>query len=335
MPGMVTSLILAAVLLASPGGDGAVTVPPEAPVSVRAGLYVVDISDINETSNTFSVELDVVGGWKDERLAFDGEQPRTYLGQHAVAFRESIWIPQIVAVNVLGEMSLRSMTFRVTPDGSVVLRGRIAGVLRAPLDYHDFPFDSQVLPVVLQSFAWDASEVRIVPDPEFDGFDPAFRMSEWEIRDVRASVVKHSREADGVEFSRMRFEIEVKRHSGYYLWKVLLPLIIVVLISWIVFYMPNEALGRRAAVSSTGVLTVIAYQFVVSSSLPRVPYLTQMDRMTLLSVATIGATMLVNMMVDRAKRTSAERALAIDRTSRWLFALVYFSLLALFFFSVG
>jgi hypothetical protein len=227
------------------------------------------------------------------------------------------------------------MTFCVDPDGSVILRGRVTGVLRAPLDYHDFPFDRQVLPVVLESFAWDASEVRIVPDAKYDGFDPSFRMPEWEILDVRATQAHHAREGDGLEFSRMLFEIEVKRQSGYSLWKVLLPLIIVVLISWVVFYMPNEALGRRAAVSSTGVLTVIAYQFVVSSSLPRVPYLTQMDRMTLLSVATIGATMLVNMMVDRAKRTSEERALAIDRTCRWLFALVYFSLLALFFFSVG
>jgi len=217
----------------------------------------------------------------------------------------------------------------------VVLRGRVAGVLRAPLDYHDFPFDRPVLPVELGSFDWGATVLRIIPDQKFDGFDPNFRMPEWEIVDVRSHVRTHTREGDGLEFSRMRFEIEVKRQSGYYLWKVLLPLIIVVLISWIVFYMPNEALGRRAAVSSTGVLTVIAYQFVVSSALPRVPYLTQMDRMTLLSVATIGATMLVNMLVDRAKRTSAERALAIDRTSRWLFALVYFSMLALFFFSVG
>jgi hypothetical protein len=335
MPGMMTSLIIAAALLASPGAGGGTTPPDGVPVPVRVGLYVVDISNINETSSTFAVELDVVGGWKDTRLAFDGEEAHMYIGQRATAFRENIWLPQVSAVNVLGEMVLKSLTFKVEPDGSVVLRGRIAGVLRAPLDYHDFPFDRQVLAVELESFAWDASEVVIIPDAKYDGFDPDFHMPEWEIVDVRASERKHKREGDGLEFSRMRFEIEVRRMSGYYVWKVLLPLVIVVLISWIVFYMPNEALGRRAAVSSTGVLTVIAYQFVVSGSLPRVPYLTQMDRMTLLSVATIGATMLVNMLVDRAKRTSAERALKIDRASRGLFPLVYFSMLALFFFSVG
>jgi len=335
MPGMITSLMIAAALFASPGPDGAVMPPADQPVPVRVGLYVVDISDINETSSTYAVELDVVGGWKDARLGFDGDEARIYIGQRAEAFRETIWLPQIAAVNVLGEMMLKSMTIRVEPDGAVLLRGRIAGVLRAPLDYHDFPFDRQVLAVELESFAWDASELNIVPDQKYDGFDPDFHMPEWEIVDVRSHVRTHKREGDGLEFSRMRFEIEVERQSGYYLWKVLLPLVIVVLISWVVFYMPNEALGRRAAVSSTGVLTVIAYQFVVSSSLPRVPYLTQMDRMTLLSVATIGATMLVNLLVDRARRTSDERALAIDRTSRWLFALVYFSMLALFFFSVG
>lgn len=331
MPGMVTPWMVAAALLVSPGPNGAVALPDGAPVPVRVGLYVVDISDINETSSTFGVDLEVVSEWKDDRLAFTGTEAHTYVGERAEELRKTIWLPRISAVNGLGDLHFGGVTILVEPDGTVLFRARVEAQLRAPLDFHEFPFDRQVLPIVLESFAWDASELEIIPDPNHDGFDPAFQLPEWQIVDVRASSGIQSREGDGVSFSRMRFEIEVRRQTGYYLWKVLLPLVIVVLITWIVFYMSEEALGRRAGVSSTGVLTVIAYQFVVSSALPRVPYLTQMDLMTLCSVAIIGATMLVNLLVDRTRRSSPERARTIDRICRWLFPLLYFGLLALIF----
>lgn len=335
MPAMVTPWMIAATLLAAPGPDAVATLPDGEPVPVRVGLYVVDISNIDETSSTFGVDMAVVSEWKDERLAFDGREDRTYIGERAEEFREGIWLPRIAAINVLGELHFGSVTIRVRPDGTVLFRGRVEALLQAPLDFHDFPFDHQVLPVVLESFAWDANEVEIIPDSRHDGFDPEFRLPEWEIVEVRASSKRQRRAGDDVEVSQMRFEIEVRRQTGYYLWKVLLPLIIVVAISWIVFYMSEEALGRRAGVSSTGVLTVIAYQFVVSSALPRVPYLTQMDLMTLVSVSTIGATMMVNLLVDRLRRRSPGSALAVDRTCRVLFPLAYFGLLSLFFFQAG
>ena len=44
----------------------------------------MNIANINESDNTFDLELDFIGGWQDPRLAFDagieGLDRRVYLG---------------------------------------------------------------------------------------------------------------------------------------------------------------------------------------------------------------------------------------------------------------
>jgi hypothetical protein len=167
------------------------------------------------------------------------------------------------------------------------------------------------------------------PIDEHTGFDPGFELAEWTVVGMRSVVSERSRPGYGVPFSHASFEIDIKRKSGYYIWKILLPLIVIVLISWVVFYMSEERIGRRAGVSATGILTVIAYQFVATQSLPKVSYLTSMDKMMLLSIVTIGATMFVNIAVERLATADVQRAHRIDVLSRWAFPIVYFGALLL------
>ena len=110
---------------------------------------------------------------------------------------------------------------------------------------------------------------------------------------------------------------------------MLLPLVVIVALSWVVFWMDREALGRRAGISVTGILTVIAYQFIVAESLPRVAYLTAMDRMTLLSLLMIAATMCESILVDRIGQRDEGARSRIDAVCRWAFPLVYFGGLAI------
>jgi hypothetical protein len=90
--------------------------------------------------------------------------------------------------------------------------------------------------------------------------------------------------------------------------------------------MNREMLGRRAGVSVTGILTVIAYQFVVSEAIPRVSYLTVLDKVLLLSTLTIAATLLESLIVEAVQSRDGE-AIRIDKACRWAFPVVYFSIL--------
>ena len=52
------------------------------------------------------------------------------------------------------------------------------------------------------------------------------------------------------------------------------PLVLIVSISWSVFWMIGECLSCRMGIALTGILTVVAYQFATAKSLPNVAYFT-------------------------------------------------------------
>jgi hypothetical protein len=316
----------------APGDARAVTPPSEnGPVDVTAGVYVIDISDISETDNTFQAEIDVIAFWNDPRLAFDAETEGTdrqvYIGAASERFRTRIWNAQGSAANAVGRWESINQKITIFADGRIMTEIRLAAKLRAVLDFARFPFDTQVLPVHIESFAWNRDVVRIKPFPEQTGFDPSFQLAEWTVKDVSTTVTEITRPRDPVPYSRLTCNITIDRKTGFYLWKIFLPLLVIVAISWVVFWMNREMLGRRAGVSVTGILTVIAYQFVVSEALPRVSYLTVLDKVLLLSTLTIAATLLESLIVEAVQSRGGDST-RVDRACRWAFPLVYFSILA-------
>jgi hypothetical protein len=301
--------------------------PPAQPMAVEVGLFVLDITRIDELENTFEIELDVITRWSDprENPAGDGNA-KSFRGDAAHQFRELRWSPELEIANAIGTPNLGRLHTTMQPDGTIVNRARLEATIRAPLDFREFPFDGQSLPIEVESFAFDTEEVQLVVNREFSGFDHHFEMPEWVVKGVDAQIIEHYRPQERRDFSRMEYTVQVERQSGYYLWKVLLPVVLIVAISWVVFWMSSDQLGRRAGISSTGMLTVIAYQFIIAGSLPRFPYLTVLDKIVLLALVLIALTMLENLIGAQMEH---ESRLRIDRFCRAIFPLVMFSALGI------
>ncbi len=134
-------------------------------------------------------------------------------------------------------------------------------------------------------------------------------------------------------FSRLTLAIDIKRKSGFYLWKILLPLLIIVMLSWSVFWMVEENFGMRVRLAATGVLTVVAYQFAVAKDLPRVGYLTLMDKITVISFMLLATTVMESYIASRVRADDPDKALRIDRAARWIFPLSYAALILVVFIS--
>jgi len=316
----------------SEGEETGITPPPgEAPVPVQVGIYLIDITNIDETRNTFDVELDVLVSWVDPRMAFDpvaaGTDRRIHVGPEAEKAFQGMWTAQIVLANPVGQMGTGAKKLTVHADGRMEISAQVNSTLRTNLDYRRFPFDDQVLPIMLESFAWNNSVVELVNDSDRSGFAPEFTLAEWDIEALDSRELDILRVRDATPFSNIHYEIRIQRKSGYYLWKIFLTVIIIVALTWVVFWMSDERLGRRAGVSSSGILTVIAYQFVTTATLPRVSYLTVADRVMTVSIITIAATMVVSVIVDRIGIENPAGRLRVDRACRWIFPAVYLGLL--------
>ena len=89
-------------------------------------------------------------------------------------------------------------------------------------------------------------------------------------------------------------------------------MILVVMMSWAAFWVQRDQIGVRIGVATSSILTLIAHRFVLSSQLPRLPYMTRMDYFT------VGSTFLVFMALVGVVATSYLAAINRNRTTNQL-----------------
>ena len=133
----------------------------------------------------------------------------------------------------------------------------------------------------------------------------------------------------------MRFQfilsIDLQRSSFFIFRLVILPLIIIVMLSWSVFWMDKSSLGDRISVSFIGILTAVTYQVVMSEILPKISYLTLINGFLFISFFIMCMTVVVNLRVGYLDRHGmSDVGDLLDHHCRWVFPVIYFGLLLVF-----
>ena len=312
---------------------------PNGPTIVGAGFYVNDIRGIDPVTNQFKFRGYIRVLWCDPRLSFDpkveGRSERIFMGEHAERERARMWFPSGYPVNRVGELGSSERILRIRHDGTVEQSINVSVLLSSQYDLRRFPFDRQTLELQVESFVWDRDHLQFTHDESISGFSEGIAIPEWNIDAVIGQVKDVSVMRSNTPFSRYVLEVEITRKPGFYLWKVFLPLVVIVALSWSVFWMTDERFSSRSRISSTGVLTIVAYQFVFAKDLPRLGYLTLLDQIMIGSFILLAVTVFESLLVDRASQTDPLKAIQIDRTSRWLFPVVYATLLGAIGLSAG
>jgi hypothetical protein len=168
--------------------------------------------------------------------------------------------------------------------------------------------------------------VEFLPDPDLEsGVAPDLSVPDWRILEWKTETGPFVVAPGARAVSGFGLSFVAKRESGYFIVKVIIPLIFIVAMSWIVFWLdPKEDSGSRISVSITAMLTLIAYRFAIGASLPKVSYLTRLDNFILLSTVLIFATLILAVITSRlAKAEKLPKARLLNRWSRILFPAVF------------
>lgn len=306
-------------------------IPPnsEGPVLADIGLYIEEIPEVNEIDNTFTVEglMNIV--WCDPRLKYEdrGQGEFEILLEEDVREKFSvIWWPDITFANEVEGRDIADEELVIHENGTLEYREKFTVVLEAIYDLSKFPFDEQTLEIEIESFAWDEGSLQLHINEKFSGFSDRFQIPEWRWQEdnVTTRIEDRMEKGDRTPFSEFLMSIHITRQSGFYIWKVLFPLVILVSMCFAVFWMDEEGLSSRLPVSFTGVLTVVAYQFIATGSLPKIPYVTLMDTYITVSFVVMILTIFQSLIVSSMKkRNRNELALKMDVLSRRIFPLVY------------
>ena len=295
------------------------------PTMVTVGLRLIDVTAIEDTSQSITADFLVTQDWTDPRLA-------EYKGcQFSL---NDVWYPEIDVLNS-GRLFKKLNDFvEVSEAGRVRLTQRYRGSLVFIYDAHLFPFDTQNIVVSLLSEKHDQNKVKIIINETVTGRNPAaFNIPDWSITDVSAQVVTQHFEIGNSSHSSFEFSIPAKRLSGYYAWKVILPLMLIVFMSWTVFWIKPSQVGPQISMSATSMLTLIAFQFAMGDLLPRLSYFTVMDLFmfgsTVIVFLALIESVTTNYLVNKNKEAIA---LQLDRHCCWIFPVVFFAFVGVVFY---
>lgn len=87
-------------------------------------------------------------------------------------------------------------------------------------------------------------------------------------------------------------DFHLQRHMGNFLIQVYGPCILLVVLSWVSFWLNREATADRVSLGITTVLTMTFLGLEARTDLPKVPYPTALDFFVFLSFAFIFATII-------------------------------------------
>ncbi len=283
------------------------------PVMVRAGVYFVEIEEIDEDASDFVATIDLRLRWEDSRLRYAAEQaPRGFIDlrdEAADARIAEIWTPDVSLANIEGEPAEQRHGLRVYPDGRVELMRRVRGRFKMTFDFERFPFDRQKLQVELVARR-DTTDV-VVLDHRQDDLSFTRVAEDLELQGWTAGLMDFRRAPligwHGESHSRLWVSLEVARNPGKSIAAIFIPLFaslcIPVLAIWLnkihdgVFEIPAFELANMVI---GGLFAVIALNFTVSADYPALAAADNtVARLFVLDYLLLGVSLVVNLVLFR------------------------------------
>ena len=330
-PGLIAAILLifAALPANAQAPDGKTLLTPPVPngelVKVEIELRIINIASIDEVKEQFEVDGYLLARWTDPRLTYTPAGPADRVREYS---RSDIWIPYFEMVNGVVPHDRYDISIQGAPDGSINYVERFHAILSSKFELRRFPFDSQALLIVVHPFVRQAGQIEFTSYSReawaIKEFTQYSSLAQWNLQGVGSSI-GHSHLYGNMHAPEARFTINVKRRYNFYLWKVFLPLLLMVLLSWSVFWVEARDLSNQVQIAVTTILTVIAFAFAISATMPRVPYLTYIDAFFLTCYVFVFLAIVELMVVHLTFRhqRDADLGVRVQHISRWAVPLAF------------
>jgi len=328
------------------------------PVEVLMGFNLVNITDVNEKDETIDFEGASYLEWTDTRLAYEpedygmpgnwapgdySEAPRhIYLGTFAVDETYKGWRPHVVMPNGIGNRAITDMAVSIWPDGRVEYSETFYAKAETPMDLRRFPFDTQTLEIFFHPFVYQRDEVVLIPDDRLARtWNQNLGIADWS----RESVTMLERPVEIAYFDESVSEtsefvvtVTISRKPTHMLVSIIFPMVLLVSLTWCVFWMDEETLFNRVNITFIGILSVVAYYFVILENVPETDYLTLIDAFMTATFLILAGNVILGVVMESIRRSGRiELGLRVDRVCRWAFPTAYIvitMLLAAVFFAL-
>ncbi|XP_048387183.1 gamma-aminobutyric acid receptor subunit rho-2-like isoform X2 [Stegostoma tigrinum] len=225
---------------------------PAIPVGVD--VMVESLDSISEVNMDFTMTLYLRNYWKDERLSFPSTTNKSMTFDGRLV--KKIWAPDVFFVHskrsFIHDTTTDNIMLRIFPDGNVLYSIRVTVTAMCNMDFSCFPLDTQTCSLEIESYAYTEDDLMLYWKGDRDA-------------------LKTDEKVSLSQFLIQRFHTTSK--LAFYSSTATL----MVMLSWVSFWIDRQAVPARVSLGITTVLTMSTIITGVNASMPRVSYIKAVD----------------------------------------------------------
>ncbi|XP_045204206.2 glycine receptor subunit alpha-2-like isoform X2 [Mercenaria mercenaria] len=248
------------------------------PVEVYVQLHITNIDSISESDMDYSVGMFLRQTWNDSRLTYT-PIPRLRSLELDSRLMDQIWIPDLFIANEkqahFHSVTVPNKLMHIYPEGRIQYSIRITATLKCNMDLRKYPLDYQRCYIMMESYAYSTENLNFIWNSEPVTVDPRLMLAQFDLG--KMVTVRCDKQYLGVNYTCIMLEFDMTRSFGYYLTQVYIPSILIVILSWVSFWLDVDAVPARISLGLLTVLTMTTQSSGARSSLPKVSYVKAID----------------------------------------------------------
>jgi hypothetical protein len=298
-------------------------------LDVGIGLELEQIIEVNQQSEFFTAVANLHMEWIDPTLAFNPEDCHCDFKiyseekfQDFLSTTNSKW-PDFTFKNQQGNRWTQNRNVILFHDGRAIYSERFTTDFQVDFDFRQFPFDTQEFLIRIDSIF--PEEFFLYSNLEhISSVSSNTGEDEFILEDLSVDITKTAT-SNGIVSSYI-FSFEAPRHLSYYIFRIFVPILLIVLISWVTFFLKNFT--HRIEVASANLLLFIAFSFSLADNYPRLGYLTFLDAVMAIMFIINALVIVYNVWLRRLEMNGKVDMLErVDDVLDWVYPLIYIVLL--------
>ncbi|XP_025832912.1 glycine receptor subunit alpha-2 isoform X2 [Agrilus planipennis] len=257
------------------------------PTIVYFHVTVMGLDSIDETSMTYAADIFFAQTWKDHRLRLP-ENMTTEYRLLEVDWLKNMWRPDSFFKNaksvIFQTMTIPNHYMWLYKDKTILYMVKLTLKLSCSMNFMIYPHDTQECKLQMESLSHTTDDMIFQWDPDV----PLVVHENIELPQL-ALVKNYTADCTQVystgNFTCLEVVFVLKRRLGYYLFHTYVPTCLIVIMSWVSFWIKPEAAPARVTLGVTSLLTLSTQHAKSQASLPPVSYLKAVD--AFMSVCTI------------------------------------------------
>jgi hypothetical protein len=255
---------------------------PKSSVLVNATIVITDIPLISSDDERAEFQGQLVMMWRDPRLKLPNGQSRIQLNDH------DVWSPQVDFYNVIGAVKIpatKMALLQVSDRSYLVKTQRFFGSFASRTDGTYFPFDRQMLPIVVEMFGNPAEAVAFDPDL-YQGLlehVPSAK-DDFHVDGIRTSL-SNVPKVTGRQYSRLSINVLVTRKWVNKIFPCYAPVTILLLLCCMSVYIDPASVPARTTLTIVCLLSSIMIHSHLEQGAPGFSYTDALGVWTIMCAA--------------------------------------------------